>query len=314
MLSDAKYNLDMPTPADMILDPDGHRPHGPLFGFGAHETDDIKESELYQPPRTEDIPIIEARVREAVDLGKVTNLQIDDLQAWCELNWKEPHGTIRSQDRFRKKLVEEFKELKDELEKVEAGEQGNEAQIVSELGDVLWATSALSSNIGRKIKTGLMERMHQYGKGTRYVDGQTPPWVEIAQRLAYDEKDFALGKLEELVEAGYSPQPSPFMYIDDDSRVTWEEIDQAKTLIFHNLRTLDYIAENVYDADTYQSGVINSNDADAADNLIAEVYLNCAFLAKHVGNSSLSEVVRQNILKVSGRVQTNTIDKSDNPR
>lgn len=304
----------MTAPSDRILDPYGHRPHGPRFGLGPYETGDIRPQDIYQPPKTEDIPKIKAQVAAAVESGTIGLLHIDDYQAWCELNWKEPHGTLKSQERFRKKLVEEFSELNDELERVENGEKGIEPSIESELGDVIWTVTAISSNLGRKVKTALMERLHLYGKGTRYVDGDVPHWVEVAQKLSYKEDDFSISSVEDLIEAGYTPQPSPFMYIDDDSHAGWAEIDQAKTLLHHSLRTIDYIAEKAYEPNTYHAGSINNDDAEAADNLIAEVYLNCAYLAKHMANSSLSDIVRQNIVKVTNRVATKTVDKSDNPR
>lgn len=302
----------MPSRADMILDPDGHRPHGPRLGLGAHDIDDIPSQAVYQPP-AENIEALASRVTTAAETDRVANLAIDDYQAWCELNWKAPHGTIESQARFRKKLAEEYKELSAEIEKAADGQEVK-AEVASELGDLLWSATAVTSDLGRKVKTAIMERLHLYGNGTRYVSGDTPPWVLLAQSLSYSERDFAIEKLDQLIEAGYTPQPSPYMYIDDDTHAGWAEIDQAGTFILYGARTMDYIAENVYDVDTYQSGVINNDDAEAVDNLIAEIYINSAYLARHLAGSSLAGVIKKNIEKVSARVDAGLIDKQDGER
>jgi NTP pyrophosphatase (non-canonical NTP hydrolase) len=304
----------MSARADMILDPDGHRPHGPRFGRGAFDTDDIPAQDVYQP-QSENIEAVVERVSAAVEVGRVGEVTLDDYQAWSELNWKAPHGTVHSQERFRKKLAEEYKELSDEIEKALEGEQVG-VEIESELGDLLWTATAITSDLGRKVKTAIMERLHLYGKGTRYVDGSTPPWVELAQRLSYSERGFSLDKVDELIAAGYVPQPSPYMFIDDDETAGRSEIDQAQMFIFYAARTIDYIAENTYDQSsiTYHTDVINNDDAESVDNLIAEIYINAAYLARHLAGSSLSEVVRKNILKVSGRVDAGLIDKQDGER
>src|SRR5581483_10711103 len=94
----------------------GHRPPGPRHGTGYYETPPSTDSSvLFQPPHIENPDELAKQLAEQAEKGS-GDIKIDDYQRWCELNWKQPHGTTWSQERFNKKLDEELRELQQELE------------------------------------------------------------------------------------------------------------------------------------------------------------------------------------------------------
>ncbi|MBX4190957.1 hypothetical protein KW794_02625, partial [Candidatus Saccharibacteria bacterium] len=67
-----------------------------------------------------------------------------------------------------------------------------------------------------------------------------------------------------------------------------------------------------YDDDWWHTGDVYR--AEDIDTYVADIYLTVAFLAKHCAASSLAEVMRKNIIKLSARVENQTVDKQDGSR
>lgn len=289
----------------LINDPNAHRPHGPRLGFGYLEDSDRPEGNFYQPPGEDQLKLLDELPRraEAPDFA----ITIDDYQAWCELNWKAPHGTVTSNTRLVDKLFEENTELKESFY-----HNSSAQELVSELGDILWCATAIASDLKVNVKHGLMELFYLYGRGTVIFETAEPPeWVKQAQVLTFN-KSLQAGDIDEMVAKGYEPQASPVMYTDDSPMLTELELEDAVNNIEINSLMLSSIARMNYEPDLYQSGATQRGDEIAC--LVAKMYIDVAFIARHRTDASLVEVIRANIRKLSNRVDNNLIDKSDGTR
>lgn len=289
----------------MLNDPEGHLPHGPRFGHDYGRPQDVAPEKFYTPlnegqrQRAEEFSRRMERESDAI-------VPIDDFQAWCEMNWKEPHGTTASIMRSTTKLGEEVRELS------EAVFLPSKNDLVGELGDVLWCTSAVASDLRINIKHGLVMLMDKYGHNIRsFEDGSTPAWVKAAQAIAFDDHLAADG-IDEVIEAHYEPQEAAIALVDELPEVTQLEITTALSFIDINSRLLISIANMNYEENIYQTGAIQR--AEVAEYLIARIFLDVAFLAKHAAGTTLAEVLKQNVMKLEHRVKKNIVDKADGRR
>jgi NTP pyrophosphatase (non-canonical NTP hydrolase) len=286
----------------LINDPEAHQPAGQRLGMGFLEVSYRTSGNLYQPPNLEQIKLSE-QLPEIAKNAQPFNVGIDDYQAWCELNWKKPHGTADAMERINGKLMEELTEVQDAIS----------PELEIELGDLLWCVNATASNLRVNVKHGLRLLFDEYGHGIRYYeDGSEPEWVKKAQQLTFDN-NLDIDDLEFLIEAGYEPQSSTAELIEKpDDLPKIEQIDEAMGHLNLYIRMLVSIAKQNYSPDVYQSG--NAMQENRVEGLVSRIYLDVAYLARHAIDSSLSEVIRNNILKLSDRVSTNTVDKADGPR
>jgi len=285
-----------------INDPESHRPHGPRLGT-AYELDlKPNPTDFYQPPSSEQRKLADTLPHEAETLEQF-NVTLDDYQAWCELNWRQPHGTAASMGHLVAKLIEENHELKEEI--YESSKRSAEDGLVSELGDILWCVTAISSDLRINVKHGLMMLMDRYGHGTRnFEGGSLPAWVKEAQTLTFDDR-LSAKQLDDLINNGYEPLESSDLLIDEPGEITDVDIEDTVRSLEFNSRFLISLARMNYEPDIYQSGAVQRGEE--IEHLVARIYLDVAFLAKHAAASSLTEVIRANILKLSDRVSQNTI-------
>jgi len=289
--------------------PERYEPHGPKLGFGHLESQEPPEKGLYQPPNEEQIKLADT-LPNLIETFPKLDIKVDDYQAWCDLNWKKPQGTAESSDRLKQKLQEEFEELKKEF--ALSPDHRSTEDIIGELGDVVWCANGVASNLSASVKHGLMLRFDAFGRGTRnFSDHSVPDWVRHMQLHSYEDS-MDLSVVDRAVELGYKPQLATRMLFDGDS-------DPAEIEIHDALENLDFLVKDLlilldinYGQDVYQTGSVYRRDE--VEQIVAQVYLDIAFLAKFSSDSSFQQVIKKNILKLSGRVDTNTIDKTDGPR
>jgi NTP pyrophosphatase (non-canonical NTP hydrolase) len=296
----------------LINDPEAHRPHGPKFGHPGLWADEVKLTAGFYEPASEEQQKLKDTLPAEAQVAESFILPIDDYQAWCELSWKEPHGTENSSDRSADKLMEETRELFEQLSMPE--HRHTDEAIVSELGDVLWCTTAIASDLGINVKHALMDLMNQYGHHFIREDGSIPEWVKRAQTFTFDKK-LTSRSLDQLVDDGFRSDEAAIMWIDYDDEtksISYPEIADAANHIDFNSRLLVSIAGMNYEKNTYQTGAIQRRDD--AGYLIARIYTDVAFLARYTAGSTINEVIRENVLKISNRVENNLVDKSDGSR
>jgi len=279
------------------------------LGFAHLESQEPPPEGLYQPPNEQQIKLAEI-LPQLIETDPKLDIKVDDYQAWCELNWKKPQGTAESSDRLKHKLQEESEELKKEFD-LHPGQRSAE-DIIGELGDVIWCANGVASNLSASVKHGLMMRFDAFGRGTRnFSDHSVPDWVRHMQLNSYED-NLDLSVVDRVIDLGYQPQLATRMLFDGDS-------DPAELEIQNALENLDFLVKDLlilldinYSQDVYQTGsVYRSGEVEL---IVAQLYLDIAFMAKHGSNSSFQDVVKKNILKLSDRVESNTIDKTDGPR
>lgn len=293
----------------LLNDPEAHRPHGPGFGSSYLDIDDALPQEFYQPASEKHIELTKS-LFERVEKDPNVDIPIDLYQAWCELNWKTPHGTTASIERATTKLKEEIIELAEEISMPE--HKYLVQKIEAELGDVLWCATAISSDLRINVKHGLMMLMTRYGHNIRkFEDGSTPAWVKRAQALAFDNT-LTTACVDSVIDEGYQSEEAAVMLIDDNHMITNAEINDAMAHLDINTKMLISIAMTNYEDDIYQTGEVYR--AETVEYLIARIYMDIAFLAKHTAESSLRSVSIKNIQKLSLRVDNNQVDKTDSPR
>jgi NTP pyrophosphatase (non-canonical NTP hydrolase) len=275
-------------------------------------------------------PPVEVRLKNGLysrndidlDMDIVTQRLIDkqatvlDYQYWAELNWKTKHGTSSSVERFTDKLREEQGELLKSI-----ADQELPKDINSELGDVLWCTSALASNGAADIDAGMKNRLFRYVVGTQWIksnQGFAPVWREKAAELAVKHGPLTLHELDDLVSAGFEPSISPVMNIDD-----YEEQDALADHL--NNLTIAIEGSRVFAERQYgwesdkedKSFVIEARFEQLARALgeqVAEVFFEVGFIGNRETKTSISQLAQQNVEKIGGRVAHNQVDKTDNPR
>lgn len=248
---------------------------------------------------------------------------ITDYQEWCEVGWKQEHGSYEAGSRFIDKLLEETAEAGQALNEFrEAGsdrESEEAKELLSELGDILWCTTALASNSTADIDTGLKNRLSEYVAGVLdYSKGSPAPmqWRETAGRLSNKFTDINLEDIDELLDATFEPLPTPIMNIWDDEPQFG--IRQHFDLILMNGLGIRNAVSQQYAYgeldDTYVMPALYDKQSSDISIEAAEIVLNIAYIAKHELGATLSEVINKNIAKINGRVQAGRVDKTDGQR
>ena len=247
---------------------------------------------------------------------EISEVDIDAYQAWCESGWKAQHATYSAADRFSQKGQEETDEVVDAW--VEYRKTGDESHLVEELGDVLWVATALASNAKASVSDALKKRFFDYLMGTKVIGaggGQTEPaWYDAVAELSVKRGSLQLVDISQLfARTNFVPQASAAMNLEGDETISLhEQVTSLEYLIvaaaFQNRQQYDeeggpsYLSEAGYRQ-------LSSNVGE----VIAEAYLRVAAAGQVIG-SSLPAIVAANIAKITERIKTNTIDKTDGER
>ncbi len=240
-------------------------------------------------------------------------LSVDAYQSWNETGWKQPHVTLGAGQRFYSKGSEEQREVDDALE--EFFSSRDNAHLVEELGDYLWVITGYVNNSGAVVGDAIKQRLFEYIVGTKvYVNGEVshPEWYDAAAELAIKRGQITVGDLDGLLAAGFVPRFSPIMNLYEDEEIC------ATAFVF------DFQAYNAFmrglSEQRFAYGEHNHTPTDTARDIAesisiiaAEAYFRVAAIA-YLSGASLSAVVQKNVEKVSHRIQTGTVDKSDGPR
>jgi hypothetical protein len=239
-------------------------------------------------------------------------LSLDADQVGNESGWKEPHATREAALRFSDKTLEEQRELEEAIDEWHDGRVSTTEDIIKELGDFKWCVAAVASNAGVTINDALKSRLYEYVAGTKQaIDGKMgpPEWYDAAAGLAIKRDGLTIGDIDGLIAAGFVPQHSPAMNLYEPEDVSptlfmWDFLGYAKFL--------RVLSEQLYDSNhgIFHQGPALQGPAEQVGVIAAEAYLRVAALAHHYG-STFEEVVAVNTHKISGRVATNSVDKTD---
>jgi NTP pyrophosphatase (non-canonical NTP hydrolase) len=241
------------------------------------------------------------------------SLTVDAYQMWNEFGWKRPHATFQAADRFAGKLREEHAEVDDALE--EYYDTLDPTHLVEELGDFAWVATGVANNGGAVIGDGLKRRAYEYAMGTRqYINGiaSYPEWYDAAGALAIKKGPVTLGDIDDLLDAGFVPQPSPTYNILEDEPVSaigyvFDLQMYGAAMRSLNAQQYPYGEDGRSDRTTYEQA------AQRLGNAAAEIYFRVAYIAKYAGKD-LTTVMATNVDKISDRVATGSVDRTDGVR
>lgn len=250
-------------------------------------------------------------------------VSITDYQQWCEAGWKQQHGTYEAATRFIDKLIEEAGEMRQAL--IEFRQSGSDleseeaTELLSELGDVLWCTTALASNSSADIDAGLKNRLSDYTMGVvDHSSGQASPtsWRDTAGNLSHKFTNITTTDVDQLIKGNFEPLPSPIMNLWDDEPELG--ISQHVDLVQMNAFGIQNAVSQHYGYGELDESFIMPSlyDKLASDIAVeaAEIFLNVAYIAQRELGADLGEVIKKNIAKINGRIEAGRVDKTDGQR
>lgn len=251
-------------------------------------------------------------------------------QYWAEFAWKTQQGTYNSAERFIDKLTEEHLEFKLAVDQFRQCTEKDDKpalakEVVLEAGDVMWCITALSSNAQSDIDAGMRNILFAYTRGTQHIRNlvaEKPRWRDVVGSMAvkYDQLNF--GDLDQIIAAGFEPQPSPLMNIFDSDE---EQFDVPQHLFMEAglIAVIASLHRRQYgygdDLSKNPTSFVMPGEFQRLALQIAEVASSCLLETLYVANKllpgiSMATIVNKNVEKISSRVITNTVDKTDGER
>lgn len=231
-----------------------------------------------------------------------------------------------SLERFAAKLNEECGELQEAtLNYFENPDSESDRQeLISEAGDVMWLTWALASNAGVSMEAALKQLTNRYVHGIRWVrpgpEDVEPTWRDAAIAFATKFDHLRIADFDAMIAAGFEPTVSTHMNIYEDFDYELPE---------DILRDIDYLTKLLVRSVGQQYGKTESSDQDpqlvltsqefarrgeAVGELASRVTLLAAHFLWRIAGVLPSQIFTHNIKKVSGRVSSGLVDKTDGER
>jgi len=284
------------------------RPQDPsLLAYRGEVVEPVEQDGLfYRRPDTAELPIT----------------TIQDYQAWTERGWKKEHGTYAASERFIGKMEEESLEMMQALvDYTEHPDDEHRTAALSELGDVLWCATALASNSGCSINDAIANRMYEYAVGIRYMDarGYDGPWRMQARLMATEQTPTTIVAIDELIMNDFEPTASPRMNIDppsygaDMSRGQHAFYVASIGVFLRTAINYQYQPNEAIEMGIRPKPFDFLTDEGVAP-LVADAYLNIAYLAQKCVAGTLQEVIDLNKQKIDSRITEGLIDKTDGLR
>jgi len=250
-----------------------------------------------------------------------------DYQNWVDGAWKQEQGTLGALERFTSKLHEETAELRTEVLSVFLGQgdgDQNSARLLDEAGDLIWSISALACCASADIDAGIKGLLYDYVRGSRYItvskDGaktEPPIWRPTAGSLVIKWDQLTLDDIDTLIESGFEPTASTKMFIerdeDDDTPIGHMMLLENINLTIENLILAQYGGPGTQNRQYMLEESFKDKSIEIGK-LVAFGYLSCAFILNRAIQRTLADAIKHNVEKVSKRVETGTVDKSDGPR
>lgn len=303
---------------------------------------------FYQPANAEEVERRRNAIAPFVN-GEfpARELPLQVYQEWVELDWKKLHGTYEATERLMGKIIEEagveFVQASVDLEdQDEFLRKQNSKEFIDEAGDALWCTVAVASNAGVDVTeatrlylrdwylnpnpTGLIT----FGDVGSSLDKHTPTvftepgflppnsnpedfvptipihmsWFSLAVGNALDR------------QYGYHERLDSALLSKFIKEISGTAGSRASNLILDWSKQISAL-EDGSDKYELEVAILESYFKHIGKTiirpLIGDSIVLLAYIAKKHGES-LSEIAVNNVQKITNRVQTNTIDKTDNIR
>jgi NTP pyrophosphatase (non-canonical NTP hydrolase) len=204
---------------------------------------------------------------------------ISNYQDFVNQNWLTPHCTEQSAQSFTDKVTEEIEELRRAY--AEADDKDTR-DIISETGDVLFCLTAIASNASVDVNKAIIKTINSR-KGQKILGKQK---LDIAHH-----SDLSFHDLEKLYETAAESSKPKF------------NVGRLK----QELKILNDQAERQYSNDNVENYV---NLSIAIGETVSKTILMAGLMAKQRADIDFSDIIEQNVDKITGRVQTGGIDKN----
>lgn len=198
--------------------------------------------------------------------------------------------------------------------------------MVQELGDNLFCAVAQASNSSAGIDEAMKNTLYRYVMGIRHIrydsEDTRPIWRSRAARLATKPDLLTINDIDLLIKAGFEPTQSPAMNIYGP--------DERHEGISGHIENLFYLISGAYNAAEQQYAYGNDMRIEGGPlfmmpedyrrlsgvvgELSATALLEVAYIARVAVGKCLATVAKENVRKISSRVQAGLVDKSDGKR
>jgi hypothetical protein len=164
-------------------------------------------------------------------------------------------------------------------------------------------------------------QLYAYTMGVAYYNNQGQRieailWRDASTHLATKQSDITISEISDLMTLGFEPLASPARNVDYGE----PDIDQEEhiELIMFDAVTLRGCVDQQYTRGETENEIHMAGSYDVkADNIatiVAEIYLNVAYVASKRLGMTLDDVVAKNMAKINARIKAKRVDKSDGTR
>lgn len=226
----------------------------------------------------------------------VGEMPIAVYQLWNTLDWRKPHDKPESAGRFISKLQEELFECLEAFDEMLIDPESKEKtdEFISELGDVWFCAVACATIARADTERGVAhELLEMYGQSVRFP--------------TLDDVDYTVGQAIIRKDENYPSGQYPFLPKRLDNH------EDEPTLNLNPHQVLRYIVGStifkvlpVAGADMLAGHGIT--EYEAVEKLTGDLTIFISFYSQYYANSSLAEVVKKNIEKISGRVAQGSLE------
>lgn len=255
----------------------------------------------------------------AAILDNPSDTSLRAYQYWAEAGWKTEHGTYDSVQRFSGKAIEEGGEFAEAARDFNPGDREGYDELLGEAGDVLWCITALANNGGVDLDRATKDLLYQYLHGIRFIEAgeeRLPSWHDVAGDLATQGSLLSARNIGELMKVRFEPTPSPVMNIFESEYFNEEPLNHLTTL-FYLLVHMTSMQERQFGYnDTLTTESQFRRKAQELGVTAAQSLLDLTFITYNLtdGEMTLAEIIHHNVVKISGRVQQQLVDKTDGQR
>lgn len=217
-------------------------------------------------------------------------------QMWNMLDWRRSLATPEIAQRWIKGLGEEVAETIEAWEALvhEPESPKYKDDFVSELGDVLFYATASATVLGADIERGTAHRLLEvYGQAERYP---TMRQIDLQVRQGLVRRD-------ELYPDGHYPFVDYNLFNHED---TWDNDFDPRIILPRLCGPLMIALAPQAEADIIIEA--GSPYHDMAEQMIGTLWIYAAFYSRYYANVPLSETVKKNMAKISGRVEQGSLD------
>jgi hypothetical protein len=285
-------------------DGENYQPYAPQHAFFPKTIEDLKQAGRFEQDKSD--PYDELLIASKLIRG-MNELYLDGersyeqmplmaYQLWNTLDWRKQLASPDVAERFMQKLYEEVMETIEAFGSLRDNPKSQELkdEFVSELGDTLFCATAAATLLGADIERGTaVQLLDTYGESVRY------PALGYIDNLVLN----GMNRRDELYPDGHYPYMLWNLYNHEE---TWEGDINPPAILTYLCQPLVNALIPQAEADIVID--VGSPYRDMAEQMTGKLWIYAAFYSRYYAGVPLSEVVKKNMAKISGRVSEGSLD------